>query len=562
MSTSLPGRGFVGSAGGLAAAAAALSRAPRLSRVMATVLGMSIARQAFTLATPLLTMHVFDGVIADGNVDTLTVLSLAFAVAVVMAGVLRAVRASLLSALAEDLTRRLSIETLTTAVRSALGGSRKPGLAALQDQSELRRFLGGGSLADMFDMVAMPLLLFVLWLLHPVYAVVAGGACLVLGLLGLLLDRTTRGMLRAASDRQLRNSGELQGRLRQSDLLEGLGMLPAVVRRWEPAQAEALHATDLAQSRARALRGLTEFTSFAAQGAVVMVGIILAVNNQASPGSVIAAMMLAGSATQPAMRIVLGWREWALAGLAWRRIQELFAEHGAPAPLPDRADLAPGLILWGVDFAPPGATRPVLAGLSVHCPPGTLTLVVGPNGAGKSSALRAALGLLPDSTGIAALDGIDLRSGDRARLGSAIGYLPQDVQLLEGSVLDNIARFGPDDPEGAVMAARAAGAHGMIGRLSQGYATEAGPAGGLSNGQRRLIGLARALYGSPRLLVLDEPEAGLDAEARQAVRAGVLAARAGGAACLVVSHDPALWQGQVDQTLRLAPGGGFTVSTP
>jgi ATP-binding cassette subfamily C protein len=562
VSTSLPGRGFVGTAGGLAAAAAALSRTPRLSRVLATVLGMSIARQAFTLATPLLTMHVFDGVITDGNVDTLTVLSLAFAVAVVMAGVLRAVRASLLSALAEDLTRRLSIETLTTAVRSALAGSRKPALAALQDQSELRRFLGGGSLADMFDMVAMPLLLFVLWLLHPAYAVVAGGACLVLGLLGLLLDRTTRGMLRAASDQQLRNSGELQGRLRQSDLLEGLGMLSAVVRRWEPAQAEALHATDRAQSRARALRGLTEFTSFAAQGVVVVVGIILAVNNQASPGSVIAAMMLAGSATQPAMRIVLSWREWALAGLAWRRIQELFAEHGPPAPPPDRTDLAPGLILWGVDFAPAAATRPVLAGLSLHCPPGTLTLVVGPNGAGKSSALRAALGLLPESTGIVALDGIDLRAGDRARLGGAIGYLPQDVQLLEGSVLDNIARFGPEDPEGAVMAARAAGAHAMIGRLQQGYATEAGPGGGLSNGQRRLIGLARALYGGPRLLVLDEPEAGLDAEAKQAVRAGVLAARAGGAACLIVSHDPALWEGQVDQTLRLAPGGGFTVSTP
>lgn len=556
----LAGSGFI-RGGRAAAVAAAFAAAPRFTRLVALVFGMSVARQACLLGMPLLTMHVFDGVFASGNLDTLALLSLAFVVALVMAGALRVVRSALMSALADDMARRLSLEALQTAVRSALSGNRRPGLAALQDTAELRRFLGGGSLADLFDIVGVPIILFVLYLLHPVYAVVVAGACLLLGVLGVVLDRTTRGMLREASDRQLQTAGDLQGRLRQSDLLEGLGMLGAVVRRWEPAQAAALTGTDAAQARARALRGIAEFLGYVTQGLVVLVGVVLALGDQASPGSIIAAMMLSGNATNPIARIVLSWREWSLAALAWRRLQDLFATFAPPPPVPQRTDTNGGLTLWDIDFTPPDAARPVLSGLSVHCPPGTLTLVAGPNGAGKSSMLRAALGLLPGAQGVAVLDGIDLATADRATIGDAIGYLPQDVQLLEGSVLDNIARFTAEDSDGAVEAARAAGAHAMIGRLPQGYASEAGPSGGLSMGQRRMVGLARALYGNPRLLVLDEPEAGLDAEGRQAARAAVLAARASGAACLVVSHDPALWEGHVDQVVRLAAGGIFTVET-
>jgi ATP-binding cassette subfamily C protein len=549
---------------GAAELAGALARAPMLSRVLALAFFMSLARQAALLGMPLLTMHVFDSMMESHSLDTLAVLTLAFVVALLMAGALRAVRAALMSALAEDLARRLSLEALQAAVRSALAGSRRPGLAALQDTAELRRFLGSGTVADLFDIVAVPVALLVLWLLHPVYALVAGATCLLLVLLGVVLDRTTRGLLRQASDRQLHNAAELQGRLRQADLLEGLGMLGAVVRRWEPAQEAALQGSDRAQARARALRGITEFATQAVQGAVVVVGVVLAIGGQASPGSIVAAMMLANMAANPIARIVLGWREWAFAVLAWQRLQELFQAFGAPAATPAPADGPPGqlpagLLLEAVDFTPPGAAQPVLRGLGFACPPGTLTLVVGPNGSGKSSALRAALGLLPLEAGRALLDGVETGGTDRAALGPRIGYLPQDVQLLEGSVLDNIARFGAEDAEGAVQAARAAGAHDMIGRLPQGYASEAGPAGGLSIGQRRMIGLARALYGRPALLVLDEPEAGLDASGREATREAVLAARAAGAACLVVSHDPLLWQGRCDQMLRLGPAGAWTL---
>lgn len=542
--------------------AQALARAPAFSGVLGTAFGLSVARQACLLGMPLLTMHIFDGVIEGGNLDTLTVLALAFFVALVMGGVMRAVRAMLMAALAESLARRLTVEALEAAVRSALAGSRRPGLAALQDTAELRRFLGGGTIADLFDMTATPIGLLVLWMLHPVYATIAFIACLTIGVLGVVLDRTTRGMMRSASDRQVKTSAELQGRLRQSDMLEGLGMLGPVVRRWEPAQAAALAEGDQAQARARAVRGITEFSSYFAQGTVVVAGVILATHHQVSPGSIIAATMLANSATSPIARVVLSWRDWALAALAWRRLQELFADHAAPAPVPPAAEGPPGLWLRDITWTPPEGTRPVLEGTTVYCPPGTITLVLGPNGTGKSSLLRLALGLMEPDSGSAVLEGQDTRHVAREVIGPRIGYLPQDVQLLDGSVLRNIGRFGPEDAEAVVAAARMAGAHDMIGRLPQGYATEAGPTAGLSMGQKRMVGLARAFYGNPALLVLDEPEAGLDKQGREAVLAAVQAARAQGAACLVVSHDPGLWRGQVDQLLRLAPRGAWTVEAP
>jgi ATP-binding cassette subfamily C protein len=539
-----------------------LRGAPALSSVLATALGLSLARQALALATPLLTMHLFDSAAEGGSLDTVAVLSLLFVVALLMAAAMRALRAGLMAALAEGICRRLSHAALQGAVRSALGGDRKAGLAALGDTAELRRVLGGGGIAEVLDTVAVPLLLLVLWLLHPAYGVTVAAACLLVAALGHVLDRTTRGVLRDASDRQLRVTGELQGRLRQADLLEGLGMLGAVVRRWRPAQAAALAEADGAEARARAVRGIAELASWLTQGMTIVVGVVLAIGDQASPGSIIAAMMLAGMAVAPVSRIVLTWRDWAFAALAWRRLQALVRDHAAPAPAPPEEVTHDGLWLREVSWTPPGATRRVVDGLSLYCPPGSVTVVLGPNGTGKSSLLRLAIGLLRPEAGHALLDGQDTHHAPREEVGPRIGYLPQDVQLLEGSVLDNIARFAPGGAAAAVEAARLAGAHDMIGRLPQGYGAEAGPSGTLSQGQRRMIGLARALHGTPRLLVLDEPEAGLDKPAREAARNAVLAARAAGSACLVVSHDAALWAGHVDQVLRLGRQGAWSVEGP
>jgi ATP-binding cassette subfamily C protein len=553
-----------------AAAAAPPALLPPVGRaaaagLLALCLALSFAAQGALLAVPLLTMHVYDGVLASRNMDTLAALALAYVAAVLLGGALRHLRAALLAAVAERAARRLQLRALPAAVRSALdgpgGGDRARGLAALRDVAELRRSLGGGVASDLFDLAAIPVVLAVLFLLHPLYFWVGLGGCALLAALGGLADRATRGLVREASAASARTAADLAGRLRQPDLLDGLGMLPAVLRRWRPQQARALEGQDAAQRRARALQGLAGLAQHGQQMAMVAAGGWLVTRHAASPGSILAATLLAGMATAPVGRLIGTWRDWAFAAVAWRRLRALVADAAPPAPRPPEPDAPPGLLVEALTCRPEGAPRPLVRGLSLRLPPGEMLVVVGSNGTGKTTLLRALLGLAPAEAGRALLDGQDLRRADRAALGPRIGYLPQGGQLLAGSVLDNIARFraAGASPAEAVAAARRAGAHEAIGRLPEGYASAA--AGPLSGGQRQLVALARALFGAPRLLVLDEPEAGLDQPALEALRAGVAAAKAEGAAVVVVTHQPGHWAGLAERTLRLLPGGEWRVDT-
>ena len=230
-------------------------------------------------------------------------------------------------------------------------------------------------------------------------------------------------------------------------------------------------------------------------------------------------------------------------------------QDAAPEPLPRDPAAPAGLLLDGVAFHPSGRPAPIIGGIALHLPPGAVCTVQGANGVGKSTLVRLALGLLPPSAGRVLLDGQDSLHCERESFGARIGYLPQDVQLLDTDVFGNIGR-GPDAaPEAVVAAARAAGAHAMIGRLPLGYQTKAGQTSGLSAGQRRLVGLARALFGEPALLVLDEPEVGLDGAARAELRAAVERCRQRGGVVLVVTHEPQTWADVADIRLILGPGG-------
>jgi ABC-type protease/lipase transport system fused ATPase/permease subunit len=264
-------------------------------------------------------------------------------------------------------------------------------------------------------------------------------------------------------------------------------------------------------------------------------------------------------AVMPFGALARSWQGTGFALQSWRRLREVLRDQAEPAALPPDAEAPPGLLAEALSFHPPGRERPIIGALTLRLAPGTVATVEGPNGAGKSTLVRLLLGLMPPTAGRVLLDGQDTWRCDRGALGARIGYLPQDVQLLDASVLHNIGR-GPDAaPEAVVEAARAAGAHEMIGRLPLGYQTPSGATSGLSAGQRRLIGLARALYGRPRLLVLDEPEVGLDGQARLALRAAVAALREAGGVALVVTHEPGTWRDLADLRLLLEPGGAWQV---
>jgi ATP-binding cassette subfamily C protein len=531
--------------------------------VAALALLLSAAMQAAMLAAPLLTMHVFDGVLMSRNGDTLAALAIGFALVTLLGVVLRYLRAALVAAATERSGRRLQLLALRAAVRAALGGDRARGLSALGDSGEVRRLLGGGVASDLLDLLSMPAALLMLFLLHPAYGWTVLAGCLALLLLGALADRTTRGMVREAGAGQARNHAALTGRLASRDMVEGLGMLPAILARWQPEHARALEGTDAAQRRARAIQGIAALTGLVLQMTVAVVGLWLVGRQAASPGSLLAATMLAGMAAGPVGRIVATWRDWAFGVAAWRRLSALVAGTALPAPLP-RCPAAPhGLEARDLSVATPDRTRVLVRELHLAVAPGEVVGLRGANGAGKSSLMRTLLGIAPPAGGTVRLDGEDTHApaeaDGRAGLGAKLGYLPQGGQLLHGSVLDNIRRFGAEDEARAVAAARLVGAHATIGRLRAGYDSPAGPDAGLSGGQRQLVALARAFHGGPRLLVLDEPEAGLDAAAVEGVRDAVARAARGGAAVVLATHDPGGWAGVVTHWLDLGPGGTWTI---
>lgn len=524
-------------------------------------LALSLGVQGAMLAAPLLTMHVYDGVLASRSVDTLIVLAGAWLLALLLGALLRGLRAALLAAMAERLARRMQFRTIAAALRRALAGDRAAGLLALSDAGEVRRMLGGATLSDALDLVALPAALCVLFLLHPLYGWTALGFCLLLGLLGALADRTTRQAVRGAGRLQARVAGELTGRLRQAELLDCLGILPAVLRRWQPHYIEMLEAQDAAQRRARALSGLAEVTQQVLLLAMACVGAFLVTRHMASPGSILAASLLAGMAAAPGARLVGAWRDWAFGAAAFTRLRATIAATAAPAAVPAQPDAPEGLLVRGLCLDVPATGQVLLRDLHLHLAPGRLLVVCGANGTGKTSLLRALLGIATPASGQVLLDGQDTARTPRRSLGPRLGYLPQGSGLLEASVLENIARLGEAPAAEAIAAARAAGAHETIGRLPEGYGSAAGPGAGLSGGQRQAVGLARAMFGAPALLVLDEPEAGLDATGLLALQRAVAAAKARGAAVVLVSHQPAAWAELAELQLRLGEDGAWNLAT-
>lgn len=289
---------------------------PLAGAAIALCIVLSVALQATMLAAPLLTMHVMDGVLATRSMATLGALAVGFVLVIALGGLFRHLRAALLAAATESSARRLQQRALRAAVGRAMQGDRTAGAMALQDVAELRRFLGGGTLAEMMDLLAMPVALAVLFLLHPLYGWVGVAGCVLLGLLGWLADATTRGALAGASVETARVSAQLAGRLRQRDLVDGLGLLPAIVGRWHLRHLRAIGRLDAAQLRVRTLQGFARFAMLLFQGGMAAIGAWLVIDQRAAPGSIIAAAMLAGMATAPVARLVATWRDWAFARLA------------------------------------------------------------------------------------------------------------------------------------------------------------------------------------------------------------------------------------------------------
>ncbi|MCU0984044.1 MAG: ATP-binding cassette domain-containing protein [Acetobacteraceae bacterium] len=499
---------------------------------LATTGALTFGVTVGVLVVPLYDMHLFDGVLTSRSLDTLTFLSVLCVIGLALYGVVMTFRGLVLATIGDRVSAVLAGPASVAGIRRAVAGDGRAAARALADVQEIRLFFGGGAAAAPFDLLCAPVLLAVIFMLHPALGWFAVGAALLMLAFALLSDSVARPALAAAQGRMDGALGDAAGLLRDPVLREGMGMGRAIARRWQGRQAAALAALGFASRRGDAVAGLSRLVRGLLQGGMLGFAALLVLRNEATPGVLIGANLLLALLLAPFDQVIAHWRSVAAMRLAWRRLSALLATE--PVGEASAAAGARGLVLSGVTFQPARASAPVLDDVTLVVEPGTMAVVTGPNGAGKSSLARIAAGVFPPTHGVATVDG---EAAVAAAAAGRVGFLPQRPQLLEGTVGENIGRFREASGDAVVEAARRAGLHAVIGRLAQGYATPIGPEDPLlSGGERQRLALARALHGAPPLLVLDEPDASLDHAGEAVLIEALEAARREGAAILAITH--------------------------
>ena len=491
------------------------------------------------LFVPIYDMILYDRVLQSRNMDTVVMLTIGLGVGMAVFGILEFCRSMLLVAMADRLARRLNIQTLRAALSQSLGGETTIAAQAMRDLNELRLFASSRHMAIPLDALWTPALVLVLFLLHPVYGIYGLICAGALFALSLIADFATREDMAAANADHAAALHELSAALRHGELLDGMGMLPDVARRWVRRQAGALYTLGRASKRNKRHTAIAKTGRMAMQGGVMAIGVLLVMRYEATPGSMMAANLLMARLLLPFEQLIAAWHQWVSAVGAGRRVRGLLQRQARPAAVPAPHVAEGRLVVDELGYTPGGRERPVLDEVSFVVEPGEVVGIVGPSGAGKSTLARLLVGIVAPSAGEVRLDGARMDRWDRGDCGRHVGYLPQSIGLLDGSILENVARMREADPGLAIEAAILAGVHDLIGRLPEGYATWIGGNGhALSGGQQQQVALARALYGSPRLVVLDEPNASLDHAGELALVEVVRELRRRRTTVVLITHRP------------------------
>ena len=506
------------------------------------------------LSTPLYMMQVHDRVLNSQSMDTLTMLTILVIGALVIYGVLEYIRALTFQAMGSAVVRWLNLPVLTAAVQAAADQGLTRATQSLRDLAELRSFLTTSAVSAPLDAAWSPIFLGVLFALHPMFGLLGAISIALLVCCGLLTDLLTRRLMKEANQANIEAVSKIGSSLRHAEAIEAMGMLPALARRWRTAQLHALDALETSGSRSKAMASITRSLRFMIQAAALATGSILVMKQEISPGAMMATTILVGRLLAPFDSMIENWRQWVLAIASWRRIETALNQDLAVRQTMPQPRTQGDLVVDKLVYAAPGLDVPIIKGVSFSLSPGEVLGIVGPSAAGKSTLARLLVGIQKPTTGGVFLDGNNVYLWERASFGQMTGYLPQSVSLLEGTIRDNISRMEEGEPQKVLEAARLADVHDMIGRLPLGYDTPVGDGHlTLSGGQRQRIALARCLYDHPRLIVLDEPNANLDAIGERALIRAIERARNDGAIVIMIAHRPTIMQA-ADKLLVLENG--------
>ncbi len=526
--------------------------------------GFSLVINLLMLLPALYMLQVFDRVLASRHEETLLLLTGVTLAALLATLLLDVLRARLLAAAATAIDQRLGPQVLRGLLARACTPRASHDVDGLKDLATLRGFLTGPAVLALFDTPWLPLYLVLIFFFHPLMGAVACGGALALVLLALAGEWLTCAPLLAMQAAARRTGRFVDMSLRNAELTGALGMAGAVVQRWQHGNQQVLALQARANTWALRISAASKCTRQVVQVAMLAVGAWLVISADVAPGVMLAATILLGRALAPVDSLIGSWRLLVQARAAAGRLQSHQQAQQAVAdrtalPAPTGAISAERLV-----FAIEPSATPILKGVSWALAAGESMAVVGPSAAGKSTLVRLIVGVWKAQRGALRLDGAELSQWTAERLGPHIGYLPQDVELFDGTVRDNIARMrdvasdGTSDSaaadEAVVAAAQAAFAHELIVQLPQGYDTPIGEAGhALSGGQRQRIALARALYGAPCIVVLDEPNASLDCEGEEALMRCLQQQKAAGTTLIVITHRPAIIA-SLDRVLVLRDG--------
>lgn len=492
------------------------------------------------LTGPLYMLQVYDRVLMSHSIPTLVALTVLVAGLYLTLGILDWCRQSLFSVAASQIEGRLAEPAMETAFNYNLSDPGRTSDQSLRDLRTVRRFISSPTLPALFDAPFAPLFFLVLFMLHWAYGLWALAGAFVLVSLAFINQRVNRAAIEDAEREERIAQGQAGEILRQSEVVAALGMRDRMRARWKM----AFDSSDTSMTKSgTSLSGFTSGTKafrLLLQSGILGLGAWLSIIGTSTPGAMIAASILMGRAIAPIEQTVNQWRSVAGARSAWAGLKKAFEGRGDETEPMELPPIRGQVSFENVIAAPPGVRTPVLKRVSFAVKAGTILGVIGPSASGKSTLARVAIGLWPTLGGSVRIDGAELDAYDSDRLGAQLGYLPQRVDLFAGTVRENISRFDPmAEPENIIAAAQAANCHELILRLPDGYDTQIGMSGAyLSDGQRQRIGLARALYGNPALVVLDEPNSNLDSEGDTALQNAIVGLKQRGASVLIIAHRP------------------------
>lgn len=495
------------------------------------------------LVPPLYMLQLYDRVLTSRSQETLVMLTAIVVVLFITMALLEIVRSKILVKVGNNLDGILSTRIFNSLFELA---NRHPGKASsmpLSDLTSIRQFLTGNGLFAFFDAPWIPIYIAVLFMFHPIFGYFAIGAAIVLVCFTIINEYSTKAKLAEANALNRAANSYVDSNLRNAEVINAMGMKDNIREKWQQKYFGFLTAQNDASNKAGVWANISKSSRMLFQSLILGLGGYLAIIMEVSPGMMIAGSIIMGRALAPLDLIINSWKGFSAARISYKRLDALlndFPKDVEYMPLP-----APKgeVLLEGVAVIPPNAKQPSIRGLSMRIDKGDVVGIIGPSAAGKSSLARVILGLWPLAAGKARLDKADISQWDKQDLGPYIGYLPQDVELFEGSISENIARFGEVDSKKVVEAAQKAGVHELILRLPDGYDTRIGAGGAtLSGGQRQRIGFARAIYGDPVLIVLDEPNSNLDEQGEMALVKAIQSLKETGTTVVLITHRPSILQ--------------------